>query len=112
VTALLLSLGVNTLPLLAVTFVLGGAYVGMEETLEDSLAASVLAPGERGVGFGTLAVVNGLGDFCKQSERRLAMGSLRPDSRFCFCSGADESGGAPSASRHWKRTCLGLLAVC
>lgn len=42
---------------------MGGAYVGIEETIEDSLAAELLPDKLRGTGFGTLAVVNGMGDF-------------------------------------------------
>jgi hypothetical protein len=61
-TALLLVFRVSTLPLLAGAFVLGGAYVGLEETLEDALAADMLPGGLRGVGFGAMAVVNGVGD--------------------------------------------------
>lgn len=63
VTALLLVFNVSSLAALAGVFILGGAYVGMEETLEDSLAAELLPDRLRGTGFGTLAVVNGLGDF-------------------------------------------------
>ena len=62
-TALLLALNLNSLTALAAVFVLGGAYVGMEETLEDSLAAELLPDVLRGTGFGTMAVVNGVGDF-------------------------------------------------
>jgi MFS family permease len=62
-TALLLMLNVTSLPLLAVTFALGGIYVGIEETLEDSLAAELLPHQVRGTGYGTMAVVNGIGDF-------------------------------------------------
>jgi hypothetical protein len=61
-TALLLALNLNRLTALAAVFVLGGAYVGMEETLEDSLAAELLPDVLRGTGFGTMAVVNGVGD--------------------------------------------------
>ena len=61
-TVLLLVLGINSIPLLAVVFVLGGVYVGIEETLEDSLAAELLPGNIRGTGFGTMAVVNGGGD--------------------------------------------------
>ena len=61
-TAILLARGAGTLPVLAVVFALGGAYVGMEETLEDSFSAEVLPENQRGSGFGLLAVVNGLGD--------------------------------------------------
>ena len=62
-TALLLALNVSSLALLILVFVLGGAYVGIEETLEDSLAAELLPDVLRGTGFGTMAVVNGVGDF-------------------------------------------------
>ncbi len=61
-TALLLMLGVSSLPMLSLIFALGGAYVGIEETLEDSLAAELPPDNLRGMGFGTMAVVNGLGD--------------------------------------------------
>jgi MFS family permease len=62
VCALLLAFGISTLPLLAIAFVLGGAYVGIEETLEDSLAAELLPDVVRGTGFGTMALVSGVGD--------------------------------------------------
>lgn len=61
-TALLFAIGIDSLPLLAIVFILGGAYVGVEETLEDSLAAELLPETMRGTGFGTMAVVNGVGD--------------------------------------------------
>ena len=62
-TALLLVLNVTSLALLVLVFVLGGAYVGVEETLEDSLAAELLPEESRGTGFGAMSVVNGAGDF-------------------------------------------------
>ena len=42
---------------------LGGVYVGIEETLEDALAAELLPGHQRGTGFGAMATVNGIGDF-------------------------------------------------
>jgi MFS family permease len=71
-TALLLALQVRQPVLLAGVFVLGGFYVGIEETLEDSLTAALVARDLRGTGFGTLAVVNGIGD----SISSLAVGWL------------------------------------
>jgi MFS family permease len=62
-TALLLVFNISSIPLLVLVFVLGGAYVGIEETLEDSLAAELLPDVVRGTGFGTMALVNGVGDF-------------------------------------------------
>lgn len=62
--ALLLAWGAASLPpALAIAFALGGVYVGIEETLEDSLAAELVPPRQRGAGFGLLAIVNGAGDF-------------------------------------------------
>ena len=47
---------------LAVVFVLGGIYVAVEETLEDSLCAELVSEAQQGMAFGTLATVNGIGD--------------------------------------------------
>jgi MFS family permease len=44
-------------------FVLGGIYVGIEETLEDSLCAELVDEEQHGMAFGVLATVNGVGDF-------------------------------------------------
>ena len=51
------------LALLAVVFVLGGIYVAIEETLEDSLCAELVGEEHHGMAFGVLATVNGVGDF-------------------------------------------------
>lgn len=48
---------------LAAVFVLGGIYIGAEETLEDSLCAELVSENQHGMGFGVLAMINGLGDF-------------------------------------------------
>jgi MFS family permease len=48
---------------LALIFVIGGIHVAVEETLEDSLCAELVAEGKHGMAFGVLATVNGLGDF-------------------------------------------------
>jgi MFS family permease len=62
-TALLLALNISSIPGLLAAFILGGVYVGIEETLEDSLGAELLPSVQRGTGFGALATVNGIGDF-------------------------------------------------
>jgi MFS family permease len=46
----------------AIAFGFSGLYMGVWETVESSTAASVLPRAVRGVGFGVLATVNGLGD--------------------------------------------------
>jgi MFS family permease len=48
---------------LAAVFVLGGIYVGIEETLEDSLCAELVDEAHHGMAFGVLATINGIGDF-------------------------------------------------
>jgi MFS family permease len=48
---------------LAAVFDIGGIYVATEETLEDSLCAELVSETHHGMAFGTLAVVNGVGDF-------------------------------------------------
>lgn len=62
-----MALGIVVLPLglwvLAAVFVVGGIYVAIEETLEDSLCAELVDAGQHGMAFGVLATVNGLGDF-------------------------------------------------
>jgi MFS family permease len=47
----------------ALIFVLGGTNVALEETLEDSLCAELATADHRGMAFGAMATVNGLGDF-------------------------------------------------
>lgn len=48
---------------LAAIFILGGVYVAMEETLEDSFCAELVGEEHHGMAFGALATVNGIGDF-------------------------------------------------
>jgi MFS family permease len=62
-TALLLSTGTHSLPVLALIFGLAGLYVGTEEALEDSVAAELVPKEQHGMAFGTLAAVNAVGDF-------------------------------------------------
>jgi len=63
----LMALAVVVLPLnpwtLSAVFAVGGVYLAMEETLEDSFCAELVGPAQHGVAFGTLATVNGMGDF-------------------------------------------------
>ena len=48
---------------LGFVFVLSGIYVAIEETLEDSFCAELVGEEHHGMAFGTLATVNGVGDF-------------------------------------------------
>ena len=63
VMALTLVLVPASLPMLAGVFVIGGIYVAIEETVEDSLCAELVSEQQHGMAFGVLATVNGTGDF-------------------------------------------------
>jgi MFS family permease len=47
----------------AIVFGFSGLYMGVWETLESATAATMLPGSTRGIGFGVLATVNGVGDF-------------------------------------------------
>lgn len=74
--AILLVSGPNKVPLLAVVFGLAGVVVGVEEALEDSLAAELVPPTQHGIGFGTLAAVNAVGDFVSSAAIGLLWSAL------------------------------------
>lgn len=63
----LMALAVIVLPLnlatLAGVFAMGGLYLAVEDTLEDAFCAALVGPAQHGMAFGTLATVNGVGDF-------------------------------------------------
>lgn len=65
--AALMAAGIVVMPFtvwtLALVFAAGGIYVGIEETLEDSLCAELVEEAHHGMAFGVLATVNGVGDF-------------------------------------------------
>jgi MFS family permease len=60
--AILLTTSTGHPLLLALVFAVGGIYVGVEEALEDSLAAELVPETQHGMAFGTLAAVNAIGD--------------------------------------------------
>ncbi len=60
--ALLLAPGAGYAKFILV-FGLSGLYMGFWETVEGAAAAEILPPEKQGLGFGSLAAVNGAGDF-------------------------------------------------
>lgn len=62
VPALALMLPGASLTKFAIVFGFSGLYMGFWETLEHTAAAATLPSDKRGVGFGVLATVNGVGD--------------------------------------------------
>lgn len=61
--ALLLVLAPLDVWTLAIAFAAAGIYVAFEETLEDAYCAELVGEAHHGMAFGTLATVNGIGDF-------------------------------------------------
>jgi len=82
VMSLLLVFGLKGVPILAVIFALGGVVVGVEEALEDSLAAELVAKEQHGMAFGTLAAVNAVGDFVSSFVVGLLWSSSSPSVAF------------------------------
>jgi len=82
VMALLLVAGPKTVPALAVLFALAGIVVGVEEALEDSLAAELVTQEQHGMAFGTLAAVNAVGDFASSAVVGLLWSAASPSAAF------------------------------
>jgi MFS family permease len=80
--ALILVSGPKSLLLLAAVFVLAGMVVGVEEALEDSLAAELVPQEQHGMGFGTLAAVNAVGDFASSFIIGLLWSAVSPSFAF------------------------------
>jgi MFS family permease len=66
-TAGVMTLAIIFLPVsvwtMGAIFMVGGIYIAIEETLEDSLCAELVHESHHGMAFGVLATVNGVGDF-------------------------------------------------
>jgi MFS-type transporter involved in bile tolerance (Atg22 family) len=78
--ATLMALCIMFLPIglgtLALILILGGVQVAVEETLEDSFCAELVDPSQRGMAFGVLATVNGVGDFLSSAMVGLLWSTL------------------------------------
>ena len=77
----------------ALIFALGGIYVGIEETLEDSLCAELVDPAQHGMAFGTLATVNGVGDFVSSVVVGLLWAAAGPGLAMGYCAVLFAAGG-------------------
>ncbi len=63
-TAIAFAISLNQrLLLLGTIFTLAGLYIAVEEALEATLAAEYVPEANRGVGYGLMGTVNGIGDF-------------------------------------------------
>ena len=66
-------------------FILGGIYVSVEETLEDSLCAELVEKEHHGMAFGVLATVNGIGDFISSIVVGILWTSFGTNVAFGYC---------------------------
>ncbi|MCS6771860.1 MAG: MFS transporter [Kiritimatiellae bacterium] len=86
VMGLLLALAPLRLPVFCVIFALGGIYMAIEESLEDALAAELVDREHHGMGFGTLATVNGIGDFLSSAAVGFLWMHFGREAAFACCS--------------------------
>lgn len=84
VMAVLLVSGPKSVAMLAVVFALAGVVVGVEEALEDSVAAELVPQAQHGMAFGTLAAVNAVGDFASSLVIGLLWTAASPSLAFGF----------------------------
>ena len=84
-----MALAVMMLPLnlwtLALVFAMGGTYMGMVETLEDSFSAELVDEEQHGMAFGTLATVNGIGDFVSSVMVGVLWSAFGTWAAFTYC---------------------------
>ncbi len=99
VPALALSLAGDSIALFAVAFAFSGVYMGVWETLESSTAATLLPERRRGVGFGVLATVNGIGDFASSTIVGV-LWAVAPAAAMSFVAVASLLGSAVILSTH------------
>jgi len=75
---------VSSLWYLGVLFALAGTYIAVEDALEGAIAADLLPPDVRGLGYGVLGTVNGLGDLISSVIVGLLWTHLTPIAGFAY----------------------------
>jgi MFS family permease len=63
ITSIGFILNTSSLPILGILFISAGIAIAITDALERTVAADMLPENLRGTGYGTLAAVNGIGDF-------------------------------------------------
>ena len=72
---------------LILAFLLAGAGIGLAETSESALVASVLPDHLRGSGFGLLGGIESLGDFASSAAVGLLWTAVSPTAGFLYAAG-------------------------
>jgi len=74
----------SNLAYLGLFFVLAGAAIAITDALERTVAADLLPENLRGTGYGTLATVNGVGDFISSSAVGFLWSAVSPLAGFGY----------------------------
>lgn len=69
---------------LGLLFVVAGTAIAITDTIERTIAADLLPEDLRGTGYGTLATVNGIGDFASSSVVGLLWTTVSPTAGFGY----------------------------
>ena len=74
-------------------FVLGGLYVGIQDTLEKAVAAELLPVQIRATGYGVLATVNGVGDLVSSMAVGFLWSAVSASAGFVYAGALMTAGG-------------------
>jgi MFS family permease len=72
----------DSIPLLAAVFALAGAYIAVQEALEPCMTAQLVPEGIRGISYGVLGTVNGMGDLVSSVSVGLLWTAVSPAAGF------------------------------
>ncbi len=81
-TAFAFATGLHSMALLGLIFALAGTYTAIQESLEDTLTADLVAAPTRGLAYGVLGSVNGVGDFVSSTTLGLVWAAASPEAAF------------------------------
>lgn len=84
VMGLILMFAPANIYMLAAVFMLAGIYVAGQDALEDALTAELTGKDQHGIAFGTLAAVNGIGDFVSSIIVGLLWTQVSPGAAFGY----------------------------
>jgi len=87
---------------LGVLFVFAGIAIAITDAMEKAVAADLLPEDLRGTGYGTLASVNGLGDFASSALVGLLWTSISPVAGFGYAAILCIAGGVALISMRYK----------
>jgi len=76
--------GVSNIFCLGILFVVAGIAIAITDALERMIAADLLPENLRGTGYGTLATVNGIGDFASSSVVGFLWATISPTAGFGY----------------------------